>query len=56
MTYTYKFIKPDAISGTTTPYSVKRSDGAEIKIGADNWIARDYQEWVDAGGVTQAAE
>ena len=52
-TFTYKH--PKEMRGFT-PETVIRSDGVQIPKDPDNTDYQNYLEWVNNGGVTQAAD
>tara|TARA_B100001287_G_scaffold62315_1_gene50394 strand:+ start:1262 stop:1444 length:183 start_codon:yes stop_codon:yes gene_type:complete len=60
MTYSYKWVKPLPDEDTGTPYQVLRTGGNDgthlIDAKGNHPDAIDYRDWVEAGGVTEAAD
>tara|TARA_Y100001938_G_C7778517_1_gene276774 strand:+ start:339 stop:521 length:183 start_codon:yes stop_codon:yes gene_type:complete len=60
MTYSYKWVKPLPDEDTDTPYQVLRTGGNDgvhlIDAKGNHPDAIAYRDWVEAGGVTEAAD
>jgi len=56
MTYTYKKIIDFSTKKESTNTILRKEDNAFIPINEENKDYQDYLEWVNNGGVTQAAD
>ena len=54
MSYTYKYLKTNTLFGDIR--YVERSDGAQFRVNADNYIGEEYREWVAEGNTPEAAD